>query len=486
MQIIKNISWNFISGIWTAVIILIVTPIYLSKLGLNLYSIIGLWLILQAIMSLFDFGLGATLTKEFASISNQNVKYQNASDILRTIEILYWCISAICVFLIIIITYFLLDEWINFKFNKVENISSIIFFMSVSVFFQFPNVLYINGLIGLQKHQLASILQIIGNTFKFGFGVFIFFNQPNLLYFFYAQIIIAIFQTFITRHFLWKSIPIEGIKKPIFNTLIIKKIAGFSKQMALTSILAVIISNADRLFIIKFLPIEELSRYSIAFTATGFLQLAIQPFYRSYFPRYSKLFSENDFDNLEKEYFNSNKLISLLIISLSVICFIFADDIFFIWMGKYDLVLIKVFRFLIFGMMFSGLGWLPAAFQQSIGWPELHVKMMLLSLLIAFPIVFFAIDYFGVIGASFIWFIHGIVDITIGLWIMHKSVLKGKLNKWYLEIFIPPFLYSFPIAFISNLFKPSGLNRFNTFIWLLFTTLIIFIIIFISIRKIIF
>ncbi len=485
MQLIKNVSWNFIAAVWMAVMTVLVTPLYVSNLGLNLYGIIGIWLVFQAIMNFFDFGLGTTLTKEFSTVNLPDKKGFHYSDTLRTIEIVYWGISVICVVLFILVTNVFFSEWINLKFVSIENFSTIMLLMFISLFFQFPNILYINGLIGLQRHQLVSILQIIGNTLKFGVGVLIFLKDADLVAFFCTQIIVALLQTFTARFLLWNLVSTNSSSKPTFNFNIIKKVSNFSKHMALTSILAVSISNADRLFVFILLPAEDLGRYSLAFTATGFLQLAIQPFYRSFFPRYSELFSNDKQDTLEREYFFSNKLISFLIVTLAVICVVFANEIFFVWMGEIDPSIVLVFRFLIVGIMFSGLGWLPAAFQQAIGWPELHVKMMLLSLVLAIPILIFSIHYFGLFGASFIWLIHGVVDITLGLWIMHKTVLKGKLKQWYLDIFLPPFLYAIPIVLISTFLKPSGLSRVTTFLWVGFTALLIFSIIVVMNRKII-
>lgn len=483
MQIIKNISWNFFSGIWLAAITVLVTPLYVSKLGLNLYSVIGLWLIFQAIMNLFDFGLGASLTKELSSVKLFNGELIKYSDILRTIEMIYWSISAIFVIILIITFHFFLKDWISVKFIKIENISSIILLMLISIFFQFPNLLYLNGLIGLQEHKLASLLQIIGNTLKFGLGAIIFLKGTNLYIFFCVQIFVSFLQTFMARYYLWKHISIIEPTPPLFNVKVLKKVATFSKQMALTSIIAVLLSNTDKLLVFKMLNAEDLSRYSIAFTATGFLQLAIQPFYRSFFPRYSELFSKEKHNELESEYFFSNRLISFLIISLAVICFVFANELFYVWMGNTDPVVLKVFRFLICGIMLSGLGWLPAAFQQAIGWPELHVKMMLISFFIAIPVLIFSINYIGIIGASFIWLIHGVIDLTIGLWIMHKKVFKGKFKMWYLKIFIPPFFYSIPISLVSKLLLPETLSRVNTLVWVAVTSLFNFTIVAISIKK---
>jgi hypothetical protein len=67
----------------------------------------------------------------------------------------------------------------------------------------------------------------------------------------------------------------------------------------------------------------------------------------------------------------------------------------------------------------------------------------------------------------------------------NKTVLKGKLKQWYLDIFLPPFLYAIPIVLISTFLKPSGLSRVTTFLWVGFTALLIFSIIVVMNRKII-
>jgi O-antigen/teichoic acid export membrane protein len=485
LQLIKNVSWNLVTAIWMAVILVIVTPIYVSILGFNLYGIIGIWLLFQTVMMFFDFGLGVALMKEFSIVNIDERKGFYYTDILRTIEIVYWCISAICVILFILTANIFLNDWINIKFINITNISTILVLMFISLFFQFPSVLYINGLIGLQRHKLVSILQMVGNTSKFGIGLLVILYDADLVTFFLIQIFVAIVQTFILRFFLWKQISEETFDRPLFNFNIIYKVWHFSKHMALTSLLAVSISNLDRLFVFKLLPVDDFGRYSLAFTATGLLQLAIQPFYRSFFPLFSELFSKNQLQKLERMYLLGNQLVSLLIISLAVICVTFANEIFFVWLGKIDSSTVLVFRFLIVGIMFSGLGWLPAAFQQAVGWPELHVKMILLSIVIAIPVLIFSIPALGLLGASFVWMIHGIIDMTVGLWIMHKSVLKGKLTQFYFEIFTPPFYYALPISLLSFELMPQGLNRINTFIWVSLTSLTIFTLVLLRVRKLI-
>lgn len=482
--LIKNVFWNFIGGVWLALLIIVSTPWYISKLGLELYGVLSIWLVFQAMMSFFDFGLGATIIREFASAKSDEEGNYFKMSLLKTVEIFYWSIAVIIFVFLIVFAIFFSSEWFTFDISKSINIMYIMLLMSCTLFFQFPNVLYLNGLIGLQNHKLMNILQISGNTLRYGMGSLILFFHNDLIWFFSVQIVIAILQTFIARFFLRTSINCTSIYRPAFNFNLLRSSARFSSGMAFTSIAAVLISNIDRIAISKILPASELGKYAIAFTATGLLQLGIQPFYRAFFPRYAELFSFGDQEKLRKEYFFSNKMIAIIIISLGVICLFFAEEIFFSWMNIRDVVIIKAFRLLILGIICSGLGWLPAAMQQAQGWTGLHVKMIFGSILIGLPLMIMAIHFFGIIGGTVVWLIHGISDITLGLWLMHRRIFKGELKKWYRTILIPPILITVPITYVSFLLKPQNLGRFENLIWIIVTGIILILTCFyLSLKK---
>lgn len=470
---IQNVFWNFIAGVWLALLIILSTPWYISRLGLELYGVLSIWLVFQAMMSFFDFGLGATIIREFAASKANEAGDFYKQDLLKTTEIFYWSIAAIVFFFLIIFSVFFSKYWFTFYSTKNIDIISIMLLMSCTLFFQFPNVLYFNGLIGLQNHRLMNILQISGNTLRYGMGSLILFFHNDLIWFFSVQTVVAILQTFTTRYFLRKGINYTSMYKPVFNLDLLRQSAKFSRGMALTSIAAVLISNVDRIAISKILPASELGKYAVAFTATGLLQLGIQPFYRAFFPRYSELYSSGDHEKLKDEYFFSNKLIAIIIITLGIICFFFAEEIFLSWMNINDLKITKTFRLLILGILCSGLGWLPAAMQQAQGWTSLHVKMIFGSILIGFPLMIFAVHLFGIMGGTLVWLIHGISDITIGLWLMHRRILKGELARWYRTVVFPPILISLPITYVSFLLKPLSFGRFENLIWILITGIIL-------------
>src|SRR5207249_2572922 len=201
--------------------------------------------------------------------------------------------------------------------------------------------------------------------------------------------------------------------------------------MALTSFSAVLLANIDRIALSKMVSTAELGKYAVAFTATGLLQLGIQPFYRAFFPRYAELVASGDAKRLQDEYFRSSRLAAVVIIPCAVVAGLFAPYLFDAWLGKHDETIVDVFRWLLIGITTSGLMWLPAAFQQAHGWTRLHVVMMLSALLLGAPLMVWAIYSYGVVGATAVWVLHGVSDITLGLWFMHRRLLIGQLLDWY-------------------------------------------------------
>ncbi|KAB2964862.1 MAG: polysaccharide biosynthesis protein, partial [Thermoanaerobaculia bacterium] len=62
----SNLAANLAGAGWIAAIQLAVVPFYLSRLGLEAYALIGLYLILQSAPQLFDLGFGTALNRRLA------------------------------------------------------------------------------------------------------------------------------------------------------------------------------------------------------------------------------------------------------------------------------------------------------------------------------------------------------------------------------------------------------------------------------------
>lgn len=470
---VKNVLWNMLGGVWAGVLIVLATPYYVTRLGLEGYGIVGLWLMMQVMMGLLDMGMGATLVKEFSGVRQNPHGLGSRRDLLRTLESIYWVVSFLFALVVVLSAGWVGSHWL--KSNALPNASlgNAMQLMGITLGLQFPYVLYSNGLSGLQEHGRMNFLQIMGNSLRYGGGAAVLFWRADLVWFFAAQALIAAAQTFATRRVVWKMISEADAEPPTFRLEMLQRLWRFSAGMALTAISAVLLANVDRIALSKLMSTAELGKYAVAFTATGLLQMGIQPFYRAFFPRYSELVSTGDGKLLRNEYFRSCRLMAIVIIPLSIIGWLFAPQLFHAWLGRTDTTIISVFRWLLIGITTSGLAWLPAAFQQAHGWTRLHVAMIAGALLVGAPVMIWAIKIYGTIGATTVWVLHGISDITLGLWLMHKRLLVGELIGWYRSVVFPPLLVSFPLAGLSCWLMPQGLNRVSSLGWIGVTGLVV-------------
>ncbi|OOG50594.1 oligosaccharide flippase family protein [Polaromonas sp. C04] len=470
---VKNVLWNLLGGAWAGVLIVLATPWYVSRLGLEGYGILGLWLMMQVMMGLLDAGMGATLVREFADSRRDRNGLEFKRDLLRTLELVYWVVAALLAMVLVLAAGWVADHWLKSVTLPNASITSALRLMAIALGLQFPYALYSNGLIGLQEHGRMNALQIMWSSLRYGSGIAVLFWRADLVWFFAAQALVAAIQTFATRWVVWGMVSESAGRPPAFRLEMFQRLWRFSAGMALTAAASVLLANADRIALSKMVSTEELGKYAVAFTATGLLQMGIQPFYRAFFPRYSELVSSGNTKRLRDEYFRSCRLMALVIVPLGIIGWLFAPYIFLAWLGKYDKTIVDVFRWLLIGVTCSGLVWLPAAFQQAHGWTRLHAAMITGALVMGAPIMVWGINVFGTVGATAVWVLHGVSDITLGLWLMHRRLLIEDLLDWYRTVLLPPLLVGLPLIGLSWWLMPHNMNKWVSLCWIGATGLVV-------------
>ena len=469
----RNVMWNLLGGGWVGILIVLATPWYVARLGLEGYGIVGLWLMMQVLMGLLDMGMGATLVRAFADSRRDRNALEFKRDLLKTMETVCWAVAAVLTVALVLAGGSVGDHWLKSRTLPSASVSNGIRMMAIALGLQFPCGLYSNGLTGLQEQGRMNALQIMGNSLRYGCGVAVLFWRADLVWFFGVQAVVAAIQTLATRWVVWEMISDAAARRPTFRLEMFQRLWRFSMGMALTAVSAVLLANADRIALSIMMPTAELGKYAVAFTATGLLQMGIQPFYRAFFPRYSELVSLGETERLRVEYYRSCRLVAVVIIPLGIIGWMFAPQIFHAWLGEYEETTVKAFRWLLVGITCSGLMWLPAAFQQAHGWTRLHASMIAGALVLGAPVMIWAVLTYGTVGATAVWVLHGISDITLGLRLMHRRLLVGELLGWYRSVLLPPLMISLPLVGLSWCLIPHGLSRWIGLSWVGSTGLIV-------------
>ena len=90
-----NVLSNFAATGSSAILNLIFVPIYIHLLGIEAYGLVGLYATLQAMLTLLDLGFTPTMSREMARYSVLPAKSQEARDLARTLEVIYWIIAIV-------------------------------------------------------------------------------------------------------------------------------------------------------------------------------------------------------------------------------------------------------------------------------------------------------------------------------------------------------------------------------------------------------
>src|SRR5690606_28568137 len=85
-----NLMANFVGAGWSGAVQLAATPIFIDLLGMEAFGLIGFFLAIQMALQALDLGFSATVNRELARYSAQSDQADEARDLVRTFEGLYW------------------------------------------------------------------------------------------------------------------------------------------------------------------------------------------------------------------------------------------------------------------------------------------------------------------------------------------------------------------------------------------------------------
>ena len=290
----KNLSANILSNLWSATLLLILTPLYISFLGVESYGLIGFYLSWLAILGILDMGMSNTAMREIAWRMARPREKKSIPTLLISLEITYWVIILILGFSIIILAWFYGAEWFQTKSLQPELIRNALFLMAISLVMQVPSGLYIGGLMGLQRHiECSGFLALFVTVRGLGSIFVLWLISNDILTFFLWQIFVSMFQTGVMRWLLYKRLNIKK-NRASFSKEVILSIKGYTGIVILIGILGIVMAQADKMILSRFSPMEDFSFYMMAWVVASGLSRVSTPLIQTFNPRFTELISKKD------------------------------------------------------------------------------------------------------------------------------------------------------------------------------------------------
>lgn len=473
---LKNVIANFVGRFWSILSNFLFIPIYISLLGFESYSLISFSLVIAGVMAVLDAGLSATLSRELA---RSDLSFKEKFRIFGTLETIYFLIAFVAVLLVFFSSSRIASDWVTSKVYSSEEISVFVKIISFDIGFQLLIRFYLGGFLGLEQQIKSNVIQVAWGITRNGLVLLVLFFVPSLQAFFLWQaastILFVLFAGLLLRKQIngKYSFSIRKIEKDV-----LKRTWKFASGMLLISIVAALNTQMDKLIISKLLPLESLGFYTLAVSLSMGIVVIVNPISVAILPRLTNYFTGNRIDDAQHLFKKVNMIVSILVFSLMAIMIYFSYELIFIWTGDSNIA-IKASPFLpiiAIAVSMLSLATIPYNIAIANGNTKLNNIIGILSLLITLPGYWLATNFYGAIGAAYIFCLVQSIITIIYIYLINKKYFGVKnLKILFFKPMVLPLIFclglGYLFSFIPEFFKE---DRFFSLVWIMGSTFFTF------------
>ncbi len=439
ISIRRNAVANYIGTFCQAILGFLFIPFYIKYLGIESYGIIGFTVSLNALLSIADLGLSATLSREFSRYSALPDSARQMRGLLKTLQTVYWAISFLVGLIIVALAPLIARYWINPGSLNVAEVQDAVMLMGMTAAMQGPMILYLGGVYGLQRHVLGNAINIVLAVLRSGGVVLALALFTSTLHtFFVFQFGVASMGALCTGMTLWWLLPSTGIPSH-FQFSQLKSVWRFAAGMSITSILGLILFQLDKIILVKILPLKIFGYYAVASTAAAAVIYLGNPLFKTVLPQYTQLYAVGDHEGLKTIYRVSCRLNAIIMVPTVIILALFSKEALLIWTQNPDIAdhAHLMLSLLVIGYGLNQLACLPFALQIASGWVKLGVYTNMAAVLLIVPALVVATRFYQGVGAASVWIALNCIYAFIHVSILHTRILKGEAWHFYIGILWP-------------------------------------------------
>lgn len=424
---LKAIS-GFVSQAWITLVSLFCFPMFIDRLGIEAFGLIGWYLTLQAVLRLFDLGLTPTVIRELArakALPEPSIECPEKIGTFETTSAVIGTVMAVSLFLG---APWLAQHWLQSVNIPTDVVAICIEVMAIQIGVNWLSNFYQSALLGLERQVLLNCLRTIEATLSVPGALILISNMaPDIRLVLFWQLGISVVALICYLVVFRNSMPTR-MKTFAFRFDDLHQIRKFAGGMATISFLGLVLANMDKVFLSRFLSLEHFGYYSLAAVATTSLHGAlIQPIANVMFPRLSAL-AASDESALKDNYHLTHQACAVIAGPVLIGVVLFGRDFIEVWTKSAtiaDSVAAPV-AWLAIGYTLNAIMTGPYLLQIANGWTSLGVKINMLLVALFFPTLVILTSNFGLNGAAANWAAINATYLVIGLALTHTRLFPGQ------------------------------------------------------------
>ena len=451
-------------------------PLYIRYLGIESFGLIGLFAIIQAWLALLDFGMTPTINREMARFTAGSHNAEYIKDLLRSLEVVCISIGMSVVFIIWLVSDLLANHWLKVENLPVDQVATAISIIGLVVALRFWEGLYRSAIIGLQKQVWLNCILSLSATLRWGGAAVVVWIKPEVSAYFlwhgFVSVITII--TFIGAIHNW----LPKTNRPSnFSLEAIKSVWSFAKGMLLTTLLALFLTQVDKILLSKLISLKSFGYYTLAATVVAVLYQVVIPITQAYYPKMTEQVTRNEINELTATYHQASQLVTVFLVTISFVVIAFSRQLLMLWTNNIEVVanVAPVLSVLALGTMLNGLMYMPYMLQLAHGWSGFSVRVNAIAIIFLIPAIMWVTPKYGAIGAAWCWVALNVGYATIAMHYMYRKLLSQEKWQWYFSDLGMPALSIGVIVVISYIAYPNLSLAIYQIVWISITLALSFI-----------
>jgi O-antigen/teichoic acid export membrane protein len=458
-KIIKNTIYNSIGRIWLMLVILLLTPYILHKLGVQVFAVWSLVFVVANYLGVLDFGIRTSFAKYIAEYHTR--KDQDSINAVINCGIIFYLAFSL---FIIGLAMILRGPIISLlKIPSPIHEESMFAILGMVLILSFNNIFIIFEavLVGLQRMDVqnkimifASVFNVVGTFFflEKGFGI-----RGLVINYGIVSFVILLLNIYFSYRLLPQiRIGLSWVDKKIFKILF-----NYGIKMQICNFADIIHLQADKIILSHFLGLNFVTFYELGQKAANGIRTLPILLLTALVPAVSELEASNNKEKLRELYERGSKYISLMVFPLILLSITIAPDLINLWVGdKFPLAVLS-FQILVIGYVINVLTGMGSSVVRGIGKPEYETRYAVLTLVMQLVLSLTLVQLLGYKGVLVSVLITTVVAALYFLLTFHK-LFKLDFKTFAKTTYVKPLVASL-IAFAIT----YGLRyNFNGFIFL--------------------
>lgn len=434
-RLAKNTLYN-LAGQGTLMVLGFLAVKYIFRqLGEDALGIIYFALTASTVLSsMLEMGIGSTAVREISSHATNEPAY--IVDLIRTGSFFFWSVYVFFALALLLGAPAITNHWIKLRTLDAETATRVLRIIGVASLLAFPRTFYVSVLRGLQRMEFNNVVDVATSGLQ-QFGTIVILLLGGGLMQVAHWMAVCFFAGIAAYAFICSRFFPRRALVPAFSLPVVKRNFKFTSNMAVTSLLSVVESQADKALVSKLMPIGMFGYYGIAYAGVSKGQMVTTSISQAALPSLCELHGAGNRNALLSQYAKLHDLLCFVTVPMfGAIPFAALPLFTFALNAEAARLLLLPVTFLCLGFYLNATLNAPYILSLAVGRPDIPARFNVYALFVVLPAAAVLVYSFGLAGAAFSWVVYNLLSYAYVIpRVCAECGLRISPLKWYAHVF---------------------------------------------------